>query len=139
MVSEPDTNNFTYTAGDYIKTDVAWNPPSIKNFCKFANEHLVGAFPQHDIFLHGAFPHLPTWDVDIAVIGEPTDDAGKTSEEEAAWGKNKEQVVKEKSSMEQEENMDQEEHIESEHCIGQANHEQMKKWKRTVLETPEAS
>ena len=78
MVSESDTNNFTYTAGDYIKTDIAWNPPSIKNFCKFANEHLIGAFPKHDIFLHGAFPHLPTWDVDIAISGEPTDEAGKT-------------------------------------------------------------
>jgi hypothetical protein len=78
MVSESDTNNFTYTAGDYIKTDVAWNPPDIKTFCEFAVEHLVDAFPKHDIFIHGSFPFLPTWDVDIAIIGEPTDEAGKT-------------------------------------------------------------
>ena len=78
MVSESDTNDFNYKAGDYIETNVAWNQPSIKTFCKFANEHLVDAFPRHDIFMHGAFPHLPTWDIDIAIIGEPTDEAGKT-------------------------------------------------------------
>jgi len=78
MVPESDTNDFNYKAGDYIETNVAWNPPSIKTFCKFANEHLVDAFPRHDIFMHGAFPHLPTWDIDIAIIGEPTDEAGKT-------------------------------------------------------------
>jgi len=78
MVSESDTNNFTYTAGDYIKTNVGWNPPDIKTFCKFATKHLVNAFPRHDIFMCGAFPYEPTWDVDIAIIGEPTDEAGKT-------------------------------------------------------------
>ena len=78
MVPESDTNDFHYKAGDYIETNVAWNPPNIKTFCKFANEHLVDAFPRHDIFMHGAFPHLPTWDIDIAIIGEPTDEAGKT-------------------------------------------------------------
>ena len=78
MVPESDTNNFSYKAGDYIETNVAWNPPNIKTFCKFANEHLLNAFPDHDIFLHGAFPHIPTWDIDLAIIGEPTDEAGKT-------------------------------------------------------------
>ncbi len=78
MVSESDTNNFTFTAGDHIATNVAWNPPNVKTFCKFAIEHLIDAFPDHDIFMHGAFPHLPTWDVDVAIIGKPTDEAGKT-------------------------------------------------------------
>ena len=78
MVPESDTNNFSYKAGDYIETNVAWNPPNIETFCKFANEHLLNAFPNHDIFLHGAFPHVPTWDIDLAIIGEPTDEAGKT-------------------------------------------------------------
>ena len=78
MVPESDKEKFSYKAGDYIETDIAWNPPDVKTFCEFAKEHLVDAFPRHDIFMHGAFPHLPTWDIDIAIIGEPTDQAGKT-------------------------------------------------------------
>ena len=78
MVPESDTTDFSYKAGDYIETNIAWSMPTPKTFCEFAINHLVDAFPRHEIFVHGAFPHQPTWDVDIAIIGEPTDDVGKT-------------------------------------------------------------
>ena len=78
MVPESDTTDFSYKAGDYIETNIAWGMPTPKTFCEFAINHLVDAFPRHEIFVHGAFPHQPTWDVDIAIIGEPTDDVGKT-------------------------------------------------------------
>ena len=68
-------SEFTFNKGEYIKTDIPWNRPYIDTFGEFVdNEILPGLPATHDAFLYGSFPHKLTWDIDIAIIGKPTDE-----------------------------------------------------------------
>ncbi len=66
---------FEFTKGDYIKTNIAWNRPDIETFGTFLEKEFLPTLPKtHEAYLHGAFPHRLTWDIDIAIIGKPTDE-----------------------------------------------------------------
>ena len=68
-------SEFTFTKGDFIKTNIAWERPYIEKFGEFVDKEILPGLPAtHDAFLHGAFPHRITWDIDIAIIGKPTDE-----------------------------------------------------------------
>lgn len=71
-------SEFTFTKGDFIKTDIPWNRPNIPTFGKFLKDELLPGLPAtHDAFLYGSFPHIQTWDIDIAVIGKPSNEVAK--------------------------------------------------------------
>tara|TARA_Y100001972_G_scaffold34772_1_gene43146 strand:+ start:1315 stop:1866 length:552 start_codon:yes stop_codon:yes gene_type:complete len=69
------TENFEYTAGEHIATDKHWLPPNIKTFTKFLNQELLPTMPdKYEGYLVGSFPKRSTNDIDIFIIGKPTDE-----------------------------------------------------------------
>lgn len=75
MSNSTDENKFDYKLGEHIKTDVQWERPNIETFLKFINQELLPTMPNtHEAFLVGAFPHTWTWDIDVFIIGKPTDE-----------------------------------------------------------------
>lgn len=71
--------DFNFTKGDHISTNILWERPSIEKFKKFLNKEFLPNFPQntHEAYLYGSFPWEITWDIDIAIIGKPTDEVAQ--------------------------------------------------------------
>ena len=71
----PKQSVYLFEAGEHVKTNVQWEVPNIKTFKKFLNQEFLPTMPKgYEAFLVGSFPHTHTWDIDIFIIGKPTDE-----------------------------------------------------------------
>lgn len=74
--NEYEPGKFLLELGEHIKTDKDFYPPDIQSFKKFLNQELLPTLSnKYTAFLYGSFTHDPNAnDIDIAVIGKPTDE-----------------------------------------------------------------